>query len=147
MPFFLGLPRALTQRFPIRTLTIPAGLGVFDGPFGARHAPNSRALKRVAWSRSRETRVSPARQNVKTKTQKKKSRKKTVGKARGQSARLLGWVILTFVLALGALWAVLTIDPAAPDPVSKPSSSEIGDASREALRDILREAGEEGSTP
>lgn len=91
--------------------------------------------------------MSPARQNVKTKTQKKKSRKKTVGKARGQSARLLGWVTLTFVLALGALWAVLTIDPAAPDPVSKPSSSEIGDASREALRDILREAGEEGSTP
>ena len=141
------LARPLTQRFPIRTLTIPAGLGVCEGPLGARAAPNSRALKRVAWSRSREARVSPARQKVKKKTQKKKSSNKTAGKARGHSARLLGWVIFTFLLAFGALWAVLTIDPSASGSASKPSSSEIGDASREALRDILREAGEEPSKP
>ena len=142
-------PRALTQRFPIRTLAIPAGLGVFDVPFGARDAPNPRALNRVAWSRSRETRVSPARRKAKTKTPKRKPSQKAAGRAWGQSARLFGWVILTFLLALGALWAVLTIDPAVPTLVSPPSSSssEIGEASREALRDILREAGEERSRP
>ena len=62
----------------------------------------------------------------------------TVGKkSNGQSLRLMAWGLFAFFLGLAALWGVLTVDGQDAGPES---SSEIGEGSREALRDILRDA-------
>ncbi|MDG2050354.1 MAG: hypothetical protein P8M78_09350 [Myxococcota bacterium] len=58
-------------------------------------------------------------------------------KSNGQSLRLMAWGLFAFFLGLAALWGVLTVDGQEAGPES---SSEIGEGSREALRDILRDA-------
>lgn len=82
---------------------------------------------------SREGSVSPARGSKKNSGARSARRQK----AKGPNRQLLAWTFFAFLLGLGALWGVLTLDQ--PSTVVD-SSSEIGDDSREALRDILRDA-------
>lgn len=84
---------------------------------------------------SREGSVSPARGSRK----KSGARSGRSQKTQGPNRQLWAWTLFAFVLGLGALWGVLTMDRLGPDIES---SSEIGQDSRQALRDILRDAGE-----
>ncbi|MCH2186074.1 hypothetical protein MK280_09405 [Myxococcota bacterium] len=59
-------------------------------------------------------------------------------KTKGPNRSLLAWTFFAFLLGLGALWGVLTMDR---PTTAVQSSSEIGEDSRQALRDILRDAG------
>ena len=88
--------------------------------------------RRHSWEGS----VSPARGSKK----KSGARSAKGQKAKGPSRQFLAWTFFAFILGLGALWGVLTMDRPG---TGVGSSSEIGDDSRQALRDILRDA--EGS--